>query len=187
MVLPAWLDALLILPFRLPDDPHLGFWLGSFLLALICLVLGELTSALLFFLRRLFRGQEANRHLDDLVRYHNLSVQAIHEGNKEAYLASNALAHEHFGRHFFAQAANGLAGLWPLPFALAWLAQRFEGLTLYVLPHSTIGLGYVFVLLTCYIGLRLLFGRIKGSLPIFSRIAAIQRAERDQRGSLRPF
>ncbi|MCR5812963.1 MAG: hypothetical protein K6G15_00525 [Desulfovibrio sp.] len=187
MVLPAWLDALLILPFRCPDSPRLGFWLGSSVLALICLILGEVTFALIFFLQRTLSSAQSNNHLDDLVRYHNLSVQAIHEGNKEAYLATNALAHEHFGRHFFAQAASGLASLWPLPFALAWLAQRFEGLTLYIIPHTSIALGYVFVLLTCYICERLLFGRIRRHLPLFGRIEAIRRAEREKRGKLQSF
>ncbi len=185
MPLPPFLDALLIAPFRWPESPHLGIWLGSVLLALLCLLLGESTSALLYLLKsRFFKAQDS--HLDDLVRYHNLSVDAIHQGNKEAYLATNSLAHEHFGRYFFAQAAFGLASLWPLPFALAWLAQRFEGLTFYVVAER-IALGYVFVFLTCYICERVVFGRIKRFLPFFGRLEAQKRAEREKRGKLKSF
>ncbi|MBQ9406610.1 MAG: hypothetical protein IJU37_07745 [Desulfovibrio sp.] len=182
MLFPAWLDALLIAPFRLPDSPYAGIWLGASFLAFLCLLVGELTSAMLFFVQH----RRFSRMQDDMVRYHNLSVDALHAGNKEAYLAANTLAHETFGNGFFAQAASGLASLWPLPFALAWMAQRFEGITLYVLPGGY-GLGYVFVLLSAYIVERVAFGRIKHRLPLFARIESLKKAARDKRGPMRPF
>lgn len=183
MFFPEWLDALLIAPFRLPASPHAGIWLGSAVLALWCLLLGELTRAVLFLLQH----RRFSRMQDEMVRYHNLSVDAIHAGNKEAYLAANSLAHETFGNSFFAQAATGLASVWPVPFALGWMAQRFEGLALYAVPGTTRTLGYVFVLFSVYMAERLLFARIKPHLPLFSRIEALKRESREKRGPMRPF
>lgn len=180
-LVPDWLDAVLIAPFRWPDSPHIGLWLGSGLLSCLCLLLGELTSAGLFFLqrRRLLEMQ------DGVLRYHNLSVDALYAGNKEAYLAANTLAHEDFGRSFFAQAAVGMAGLWPLPFALAWMALRFEGIAVYTIPGTSLQAGYVFVLLTTYIAARIAFARCKKHLPLFSRIEDIKRRAREKRGPAR--
>ena len=182
MLFPSWLDALLIAPFRLPASPYVGMWLGAAVLAFWCLLLGELTSAVLFFAQH----RRFSRMHDDMVRYHNLSVDALHAGNKEAYLAANTLAHETFGNGFFAQAAAGLASIWPLPFALAWMAQRFEGITIYAVG-SSYELGYVFVLLSAYLIERLLFARIRRRLPLFARIEAIKRASRERRVPMRPF
>ncbi len=91
--------------------------------------------------------------------YHALSMKALHSGNKEAYLASNKLAHEYFGKHFFARASVGMAAIVPIPFALAWLSLRFEGIVLYKIPFTSITMGYVFVFLTAYICVRISWGR----------------------------
>ena len=182
MSFPFWLDALLIAPFRIPSSPYVGIWLGATVLAFWCLLLGELTSAILFFAQH----RRFSRIQDDMVRYHNLSVDALHAGNKEAYFAANTLAHESFGNGFFTQATTGLASVWPVPFALAWMAQRFEGITLYVVG-STYELGYVFVLLSVYVIERVLFVYIRCHLPLFARIESIKRAEREKRDPMRPF
>lgn len=180
---PLWLDALLIAPFRWPASPYLGMWLGSTLLALWCLILGELSYALVFLLQR----RRLSQMQDDMVRLHNLSVDAIHSGDKVAYLAVNSLAQEKLGNNFFATAAAGMTAIWPLPFALAWMAQRFEGIVLYHLPGTTRSLGYVFVLLSAYIAEKLVFSRLKRHLPLFARIEAIKQADRERRGPMRPF
>ncbi|MCR4665708.1 MAG: hypothetical protein K5657_00240 [Desulfovibrio sp.] len=183
MLAPEWLDTLLIAPFRLPASPYAGIWLGSAVLAFWCLIIGELTRAALFFPQ--FR--RFSRMHDDMVRYHNLSVDAIHAGNKDAYLAANTLAHDTFGNAFFAQAATGLASIWPVPFALAWMSQRFEGIALYAIPGTSYTLGYVFVLIIVYIAERILFAKLRPHLPLFSRIEEIKRKEREKRGPMRPF
>lgn len=182
-LVPAWLDAFLIAPFRWPTSPYMGIWWGSALLALFCLLLGELTAAILFWVQRhRLLGMQ-----DEMLRYHNLSVDALHAGDKEAYLAANKLAHEDFGRSFFAQAAVGMVSIWPVPFALAWMSLRFEGIPVHSIPGTDLQAGYVFVLLTCYIVERIVFGRCKRYLPIFSRIEEVKRLAREQRGAARHF
>ncbi len=98
---------------------------------------------------------------DEMQRYHKISMNALHAGNKEAYFAANKMAHEHFGKNFFARASVGIATIFPVPFALAWLSLRFEGITLYSIPFTNIQMGYVFVFLTSYILLRIMWNPLK--------------------------
>ena len=182
-LIPPWLDAFFIAPFRWPASPLWGMWLGSLPLAFYCVLLAEYTGAALFLLRRRCRDSTQN----DIFRYHNLSVRALHEGNKEVYLAANKLAQESFGKNFFAQAAVGAASLWPLPFALGWMALRFEGIAMYRIPGTERNAGYVFILLTLYILLRILFSRCKRRLPLLSRAEDRKRRDREERGPVRSF
>ena len=183
-VLPAWLDALLMAPFRWPASAELGLWLGSAFLALYCTVIGELCAAGLFFLHKKYYLSMQ----DGMIRYHNISVDALHAGNKEVYKAANKLAHEDFGKTFFAQATIGIASLWPVPFALGWLSLRFEGIDLYAIPGTGLRLGYVFVLLSLYIVIRVTFSlKIKNHIPLFRRIAEIKSQARAARGGVRSF
>lgn len=182
--IPPWLDAVLIAPFRWPGGEDAGMWLGSALLAFYCTVIGEYFAAGLYFLhRRYYSGME-----DNMVRYHNLSVDALHAGNKDAYLAANKLAREDFGKNFFAQATIGFASLWPVPFALGWMSLRFEGIALYTIPETKLRAGYVFVFLSLYILIRIFFSRYaKRALPPFPRIAAFKRKAKEARGTMKPL
>ena len=182
-LIPAWLDALLIAPFRWPSSPFAGIWLGSATLAAYCTLLGEVFGALLF----LAHHHHFNAAQDDMIRYHNLSVRALHAGNKEAYLAANTIAQENFGKSFFAGATIGISTLWPLPFVLGWMSLRFEGLILYTIPGTDIHAGYVFVLLSAYIAMRIGFARLKKRLPLFRRVEVIRQASRAARGTARPL
>lgn len=184
LIFPAWLDSILIAPFRWPASPYVGIWLGSTLLAWYCILLGEAVSALLFLIHhRYYTSMQ-----DSMLHYHNLSVDALHAGNKEAYLAANKLAQEDFGKSFFAQATVGLASLLPLPFALGWMASRFEGIPLYTLPVLKVSAGFVFVFLSVYILSRILFSRfVKKRLPLFNKIEEIKKQAREARGKARSF
>lgn len=181
---PAWLDMLLISPFRWPASPYVGIWLGSAFIAIYCTLLGELFSAGLFLLHHRYYSSMQ----DKMVHYHNISVQALHAGDKQAYLAANKLAQEDFGKSFFAQATIGFASLWPLPFALGWMAIRFEGIPLYTVPFTDLQAGYVFILLSLYIAIRILFSRYgKKHLALFRRVARIKEEARQARGTARSF
>ncbi len=180
---PAWLDALLIAPFRLPDSAHAGLWLGSAVLACWCVILGEITSTVLFLLGR----RQYLEMQDKMIRAHNLSVDALHSGDKAAYLAINSQAHEHFGKTFFAEAGLGISSLWPAPFALGWMAVRFEGIPLYSVPGTSLQMGYVFVFLSLYILERLIFSRFKRCLPLFRQADELRRKAREARGAVRSF
>ncbi len=184
LLIPDWLDAFLIAPFRWPPSPYAGLYLGSACLAFYCTVLGELSSACIFLLHhRYYHSMQ-----DTLVHYHNLSVDALHSGDKNAYIAANTMAQEHLGKSFFAQGAIGMAGLWPLPFALGWMALRFEGITLFRIPGTNAEGGYVFVLFTVYILCRILFSRcIKPRIPLFRHIARCKQEAQKARGAAKSF
>ncbi len=149
--IPNWLDVILIAPFRWPNEAHLGFWLGCGMLALYCALLGKGIYTLFWNVHGKYYGTMHN----DVQHYHKVSMHALHAGNKEVYFAANKLAHEHFGKHFFARASVSMASLVPVPFALAWLSLRFEGITLYTIPFTQVHMGYVFVFLVCYICVRI--------------------------------
>lgn len=182
-LIPPWLNAFFIAPFRWTDSVYWAMWLGTAPLALYCTVIGEYTGALLFLAHNRYFAVSQ----DDMVRYHNLSVAALHAGDKEAYLAANTMAREAFGKTFFAQASCGLASLWPVPFALGWMSLHFEGIAIYTLPGTNVHAGYVFILLTLYIAIRIIFSRCKRFLPLFGRVAAVKREAKQARGVMRPF
>lgn len=183
-LIPSWLDAALIAPYRWPPDADYGMWLGSALLAFYCVLLGEIISAALYLMHHKYYDSMQDR----MLHYHNLSVQALHAGDKESYLAANKLAKEDFGKSFFAQASIGIASLMPVPFALAWMSARFEGITLYTVPVLNLQAGYVFVLLTLYMVIRIFFAKyIKPKLPVFQRIEGMKKTAREARGKARSF
>lgn len=182
-LVPVWLDAFLIAPFRWPGSAEAGLWLGSAILSCYCLVLGELSAILVY----LWHRERLEAMQAEVMRCHNLSVDAIHAGDKDAYLAINKMAHEEFGKSFFAQAGIGMASIWPVPFALGWLALRFEGIPVYDIPGTSLHAGYVFVFLTCYIALRVLLARNRRRLPFLVRIEALKDKARAARGQAKHF
>ncbi len=123
----------------------------------------------------------------EVLRYHNLSVDAIHAGDKQAYLAINKMAHDEFGKSFFAQAGVGMASICPVPFALGWMALRFEGIPVYDIPGTSLHAGYVFVFLVCYIALRILLARNRKRIPLLSRIEELKASARASRGQAKHF
>ncbi len=156
-------DPVLIFAYRIPADSLLGYWLGTAVLAFGALVLGMATMALSGLLNRnLHRSQS-----EKMVRMHNLSIQAIKEQNKEGYLATNKMANEMYGRVFFNRAALFTASVWPVPFALAWMDNRFTDVALNI-PLINFPFGYVGVFLTCYILLRVGFGFVR--IPFYSKL-----------------
>ena len=163
------LDPFIIWAFRLSDGPWAGFFLGSFLLNLACVAMGDVTSILA---RRLNRKVYGAYH-DEMVKHHNLSVKALRSSDKEAYKAVNRQAHEAFGKYFFSQAGAFALSIWPLPFALAWMELRFGGVPL-DLPFAIPGVGqsvfYPFFFIPIYIAVRIAYGKLMRRLPFYRRI-----------------
>ena len=160
------LDTLCIAPFRLFPNSTAGFYAGTTLLCLLCVMVGEYTMALAYLgNRKHFDGQSA-----DMVRMHNLSIRAIRAKDKASYTASNKLANDFFGKAFFAQAALFATSLWPVPFALGWMSTRFSGVDI-PLPLTPWGVGFTAVFIPVYILLRLGFSRVKPRLPLLGRAA----------------
>ena len=167
--LKLWFDSAFIYFFRLPEIPILGYYLGCAVLSLACVVVGQITIAIAFFWNKRFIDAD-NR---EMVRMHNLSVRALLAKDKKAYKNCNKAANDAFGKVFFSQIALSVSSLWPVAFAAGWLQTRFQDVT-FALPVSlpVIGnqVGFMFTFLPIYILVYILFGWIKGRLPLFRTI-----------------
>ena len=166
------LDSVLIFFYRIPDVPIAGYLLGTFVLALFCVVIGQLTISVAFLTNR--RRIDADNR--NMVRMQNLSVKALAAKNKGAYKAFNKEANEAFGKVFFMQIALAAASLWPVPFALAWMQTRFSGVEFplpFTLPMLGGSVGYTFSFFPILILAFILFGKVKRYLPYFNRIHGI--------------
>ena len=163
-----YVDRFLIGFYRISDIPIFGYLLGTALLSLICVVLGQFTLSLAYRANRMNLKSNNN----DMVRMHNLSIYALLAKNKKAYKSCNKEANEAFGKYFFAQIALGISSLWPIPFALAWMQTRFDGVE-FLLPFNVPGIGhtvgYTFTFIPIYVLVYILFGKIKHRLPYFKK------------------
>lgn len=160
----AWLDPLLIFFYRLPENSLAGFFLGTFFLCFLCVIIGEVTIIALYRLNRNYY----KKLKEETVRMHNLSIKAILAKDKESYRACNRQANEAFGRYFFAQLGLGASALWTLPFALGWMSQRFHEVSfelLFSVPGIGKTMGYIPIFILCYILVRIFFGKLKPWMP----------------------
>ncbi len=151
------LDKFLIFPFRLPSSAVMGIWLGCLILSFYCTLIGE---GIRYIFMKAHNKYYTNLS-DETERYHKLSMKALHSGEKEAYLAANKMAHDSFGKSFFAKASVSMTILLPVPFALHWLSLRFENITIHTIPFTEQNVGYVFVFLILYIIWRIIFSKFR--------------------------
>jgi hypothetical protein len=163
-----FLDPYLIWFYRLTGYAPADFVIGTLILATITLLIGEFTISLAFLAIR----KRIDQTTSEAARYQDLSLEALRAGDKLAYKAANKLANDAFGHSFFMQIALSAAFLWPIFFALAWMAYRFADLE-FPLPWSDYSLGYMGVFILLYIPVYILFKRVKHKLPYFHRIKKI--------------
>ncbi|MEJ5299703.1 MAG: hypothetical protein WHS38_01805 [Thermodesulforhabdaceae bacterium] len=172
--------------FRLVPDPVAGFFAGTFLLAMISVVIGQTTLSIAF----LFNRKYVEKLNGDLVRWNNLSIDAIKEGNKEAYKSANERANDAFGRLFFFSVAYSAASLWPAPFALGWMQRWFSEIALplpFNIPLVGSSVHFPFVFILNFILASLIFSSVKPYLPYFGRIHKMLTAPEKERERLRSF
>jgi hypothetical protein len=159
------LDPILITLYRLTGYPLVDYYLGTFLLALLTVLVGELTISVVFRINK--------AHLDKLnarvEKMQRLSSDALAEGDQAGYKACNKEGNDAFGQLFFNKFGLSAASLWPIFFALAWMQERFAEIGL-PLPWIGWEINYFFFFLLCYILARIFFGRIKRKLPYFKGI-----------------
>lgn len=166
-----FLDPYLIWFYRITGHARIDFIIGTFTLALMAVIVGELNIALAYLAAR----RRIERVTDEAVRYQNLSFDALTAGDKAAYRAANRLANDAFGHSFFMQIALSAAFLWPAGFVLAWMSQRFWDLE-FPLPFIPYALGYIGVFLILFIAAYFVFKPLKSRIPYFRRIKAILNA-----------
>ncbi len=157
-----YLDPYLMPLYRLTGAHGLDGLIGTFVLALVVVVIGELSISLVF---------RANRkHLDmvnhRLNRFSNLSQEALRRGDAESYKALNKEANDAYGHVFFNKFGLSAAALWPIFFALDWMQPHFAE-TGMAIPFYPSGVNYVVGFMCCYIMARIVFGRLKRHLPYF--------------------
>jgi ABC-type antimicrobial peptide transport system permease subunit len=159
MEMPSFLLALdpyLIWFYRLPGNAYAGFFLGTFVLALICLILGDVT----FSLAARLQGKHLDSIASEASKYQDLSIDAAKAGDKNSYHAANKLANDAFGKSFFSLMALSMARLWPAPFALAWMQHRFLGVE-FPIPGTNWSLGFIGVFIIVYVAAYFLLKRVK--------------------------
>ena len=153
-------DCTLISLYVITGNPVEDYLIGTFLLAVICVVVGHVTMALVFRVNR--------KHLvkldGNVNNLNRLSGQAMAQGDEKSYKACNKEANEAFGHLFFGKFGLSAASFWPVFFALAWMQERFSDVGIPV-PMTTLELNYFVVFLVLYIGARVLFGQAKRYLP----------------------
>ncbi len=161
------LDPWLIAPFRWLSSATEGYLFGTVLLALQCVILGDLSATAVAYLNRKYirRLQEKMDH------HHNLSELALIQGDKESFKAVNSQALDAFGYSFSLGAAIFCVSIWPLPFSLAWLHLRFAEAPL-ELPFHVPLLGqsvhYFASFLLLYIAVRMAYSLTIGRLPWYA-------------------
>jgi hypothetical protein len=161
------IDPVLISPYRWFENPLLGWWVGTWILALWASLLGELTLALAYRVNR----RHIAKNWEQTEYYHLRSLNAKAAGDDNAYKGINKLANEAFGKSFFLFMAMGMASLWPAFFAAAWLNKRFADIV-FTLPGWAGGfeLNFIAPFILLYIAARLLFSKLKPYLPFLNHV-----------------
>lgn len=157
-----WLDGFLIRFFRITGITVVDYVVGILAVALICVVTGQLTYCWVYRRNHAYLNCSGKK----MLQMHTLSLRALKTGDKAAYTSCNCEANDAFGKHYFAQVATGMAAVWPLPFALAWMQIRF-GRVDFHLPMINTTVGYLFTFLPVYIAVYTIFTRAKSRLPWF--------------------
>lgn len=165
------LDPWLIAPFRWLPSETSAYLLGIFLLALQCIVIGDLSASLVTFLNKKY----LRKMQESMDKHHNLSEKALMLGDKESYKAINSQALDSFGHSFSLGAAIFCVSIWPMPFALAWLSLRFVDAPLelpYSLPFLGNSLEYFPSFLLLYIATRMIYSSIMGRFSWYTKMKA---------------
>jgi hypothetical protein len=166
-----FLDPWLIAPFRLPASAAAGFLLGTSLLCLYCVLLGDAAYLAVSALNR----RRAATFTAEMEKQNDLAETALRMGDKESFKAVNKQALDAFGHSFSLGAAMFTSSLLPLPFALAWMHLRFAQ-TAPELPFALPLVGreptYLFYFVLLYILVRVVYGRAMRRFGPYRRLRA---------------
>ncbi|MFZ7128713.1 MAG: hypothetical protein ACOWWM_21370 [Desulfobacterales bacterium] len=164
------MDATLIQLYRLTGVPIVDYLIGTFLLSLGAVVVGELSISLaLRFNHKYIAGlTEESRRMEAL------SFKARAAGDMEGYRALNKAATDTWGKKFFTMVAYSAGILWPIPFLLGWMQTRFQDVDfLIAFPFSYFfggSVGYLFSFFPIYILARIVFKYMRPWLPYFRNV-----------------
>lgn len=176
-------DTILITPYRTGLPSIAAFWLGTAVLALWCTVAGEISMTLGYIWNRKYY----NGLNQKMIRMHNISIEAIRHKDKSVFKSANTWANEYFGKVFFSHAALFAISLWPMPFALGWLQQRFSGIDIHTVPVLDYGLEYPFVFISSYILTRYAFSKVRKFIPLLGRIDKMKEQDALEAGEMKSW
>jgi uncharacterized membrane protein (DUF106 family) len=177
-----WLDSYLIWFYRLSGSAEVNFLLGTLVVAILSLLVGEFTSFLASFMVQ----RHFERVAGEAKRYQDLSMEALKAGDRPAYEAANQVANEAFGKSFFMQIALSATFFWPIFFALGWMQNRFLEIT-FPLPFIDFSLGYTGVFVILYIAAYCIFRPVKRRMPYFRRTKELMDASGRSARNLKSF
>jgi hypothetical protein len=172
-------DPYLIWFYRWPGNAYIGVVLGTLVLALLCLIIGEIT----FWLTTRLMGKHLDRVAGEALRYQDISIAAAKAGDKHSFKAANKVANDAFGKSFFHLCAISMARLWPVPFALAWMQYRFLDVG-FPIPGTPWSLGYIGVFIIMYGLAYVIIKHTVRRLPFFRQTGSIPAADPDHAGAV---
>jgi hypothetical protein len=149
------IDPILIEPYRWLPESVWAWWLGTVLLCLWAVIVGEITYRIV----KRINKKYVHEHNDEMVAWNNRAMNALKAGNKEVYTGANKLANDAFGRSFFLSLAMGMASLWPAFLGAAWLQARFQGVPVPV-PFMDAEINWVPPYVVMYIVTRIGMSRV---------------------------
>ncbi len=158
MVLGAF-DQILISLYRLTGNPVCDYFIGTFLLAFLLILVGQGTLSLVFRVNRKHLATLESR-VEEL---NLLSISAMEIDDRHSYRAVNKEANDAYGRLFFNRFGLSAAFLWPAFFGLAWMQERFADVTVPI-PILGVKANYFVVFLISYVLARIVFGRARRCL-----------------------
>lgn len=150
------LDSVLISLYQLSGYAILDYFLGTFLLALLTVLVGQGTIAMVYRYKR----NHLEKLSEQLARLNRMAAEAMERGDRQNYKILNKEASDTYGHLFFNRFGLSAAFLWPAFFALAWMQQRFQEIVIPV-PFIGTGANYFVVFLICYVMARIVFSRVK--------------------------
>ena len=160
-------DAFLIAFYRITGASLVDYFIGTTVLAFLCVIAGELSVSLAIRFNRSYLDS-MSKEMEEKER---LSMQAYRAGDQAGYKSLNKQATDAWGKHFFTMVAYSAGILWPIPFALGWMQTRFQGVAFDVaFPLNLVftdGVGYTFTFIPLYVLCRILFKYMRPWLPYF--------------------
>ena len=166
-------DGFLITFYRITGYSLIDYFIGTTVLAFLCIVIGELSISLAI----RFNKRYLDSMSQEMTEKETLALKAYRAGYKTGYKALNKEATDAWGKHFFTMVAYSAGILWPIPFALGWMQTRFYGVEFdLAFPFSLIfgkSVGYLFTFIPIYIFCRILFKYMRPYLPYFKGIQTV--------------
>jgi hypothetical protein len=163
-------DSFLIFLYRITGLPMVDYFMGTFFLAFLCVVVGEISISLA--LR--FNQRYIDEMTTEMETKEKLSMEAYRSGDRVSYRALNKEATDVWGRRFFTMVGYSAGILWPIPCALGWMQARFADVQFALaFPLSLVfgkTVGYIFVFIPLYIFCRILFKYLRPYLPYFKGV-----------------